>query len=228
MIKEEIGLATLYYGDCIEILPEIKSWQYDICLTDPPYLVNTVSDPNRKISVDANMINARFFYEKWYSEIERVLNPDAAFWSFYNWRSMAVVQMALMKQKTLKMRSNLIWDKNIMGLEMIGLRPCYEMVFLATQGDFKIAKRDIKDIQKFQSSSNKATGHPAEKPESLLSWILEITGGGSVIDPFMGSGTTGVSAIKQGRKFCGIEYDQKWFEYACKRLETEQSQGQFL
>jgi len=73
-------------------------------------------------------------------------------------------------------------------------------------------------------------GHPTEKPVQLMSYIvrLSVPAGGSVVDPFMGSGTTGVSCAQLGRSFVGIEKDQRYFDTACERISRAQSQGSLL
>ena len=69
--------------------------------------------------------------------------------------------------------------------------------------------------------------HPTEKPVELMRyWIGNSTHQGQIVlDPFMGSGTTGVAAIQMGRKFIGIEREPKYFDIACKRIEDAQRQG---
>jgi site-specific DNA-methyltransferase (adenine-specific) len=73
-------------------------------------------------------------------------------------------------------------------------------------------------------------GHPTEKPVPLMLYIvrLSVRKSGVVLDPFMGSGTTGVAAVQMGRKFIGIERDPKYFDIACERIARAQAQGQLL
>lgn len=72
------------------------------------------------------------------------------------------------------------------------------------------------------------TGHPTTKPTPLMTRLIEKMPGNSVLDPFMGSGTTGVAAIEMGRKFIGIEREPKYFDIACKRIEQAYAQGQMF
>lgn len=65
------------------------------------------------------------------------------------------------------------------------------------------------------------TAHPAQKPIALMAWCIKRTKGRRILDPYMGSGTTGVAAIQLGRKFTGIEKDPKYFDTACRRIERE-------
>jgi site-specific DNA-methyltransferase (adenine-specific)/modification methylase len=64
--------------------------------------------------------------------------------------------------------------------------------------------------------------HPTQKPLTLMKWCMKWIKQGTVLDPFMGSGTTGVAAVQMGRKFIGIEREPKYFEIACKRIEDAQ------
>ena len=87
--------------------------------------------------------------------------------------------------------------------------------------DFQIPNRGLPDIQRFKWSSNKPHGHPAEKPEALMRWLIlnSTKEGDTVADLFMGSGTTGAAALITGRKFIGIEQDEQWYQVAKHRIE---------
>jgi site-specific DNA-methyltransferase (adenine-specific)/modification methylase len=76
---------------------------------------------------------------------------------------------------------------------------------------------------------NVARVHPTQKPLNLMRWCIDwVKNSQTILDPFMGSGTTGVAAIQMGRKFIGIERDERYFEIACKRIEHEISQPQLF
>lgn len=86
----------------------------------------------------------------------------------------------------------------------------------------------IKTLNRVELMSDGAV-HPTQKPVRLMAWTIEQLGLPLVIlDPFMGSGTTGVAAIQLGRKFIGIEKDPKYFDIACKRIEQAVGQGQLF
>ncbi|QPQ56210.1 site-specific DNA-methyltransferase [Allosphingosinicella flava] len=71
--------------------------------------------------------------------------------------------------------------------------------------------------------------HPTQKPVKLMKWCIDqVRGHGAILDPFMGSGTTGVAAIQMGREFIGIEREPEYFDIACKRIEDAQRQGDFF
>jgi len=87
--------------------------------------------------------------------------------------------------------------------------------------DFTVKNRGLYDIQRFPWSSIKPNGHPAEKPIDACAWLIDISGGTFVLDPFMGSGTTLVAAKNAGCRAIGIEVDERWAEIAAKRLAQE-------
>jgi DNA modification methylase len=68
--------------------------------------------------------------------------------------------------------------------------------------------------------------HPTQKPVRLMSAILDIFKQKTIADPFMGTGTTGVAAVQMGRRFIGVEINNKYFDIACKRIEDAQRQQQ--
>jgi site-specific DNA-methyltransferase (adenine-specific)/modification methylase len=69
-------------------------------------------------------------------------------------------------------------------------------------------------------------GHPTQKPERVMRWTLSfLPNAQTILDPFMGSGTTGVAAVKMGKTFVGVEREERYFEIACRRIEDAQRQG---
>jgi site-specific DNA-methyltransferase (adenine-specific) len=74
---------------------------------------------------------------------------------------------------------------------------------------------------------NEYEGHPTQKPVALMKWLLAKTAG-TVLDPFMGSGSTGVAAVQMERSFIGVEKDEHYFALACRRIEDAQRQGDFF
>lgn len=76
------------------------------------------------------------------------------------------------------------------------------------------------------AAENRSFCHPSQKPIEIMTWCVKSipADGQTVLDPFMGSGTTGVACAKLGRKFIGIELDEKYFDIACKRIEEAYKQ----
>src|SRR5690606_24877347 len=144
----------------------------------------------------------------WLNECRRL--ATGACWSCMNWRSLVTFQKAACDLGW-PIESLLVWDKCWFGPGgKRGLRPSYELVALWLTGG-SVSDRGLSDIQRFRWSSHKPNGHPAEKPVELMRWLGEVVGAASVLDPFMGSGTTGVACVQTGRRFIGIEKEPKYF-----------------
>jgi site-specific DNA-methyltransferase (adenine-specific) len=206
-------------GDSREILPTIQTMSVDLVLTDPPYSINSKSDGQGKLSPWADYMNSAMFYEFWLRECKRILKPTGALWSFLNWRSFPVFAKASCEVRW-PMESVLVWDKKWIGPGgPNGLRPSYELVALWAGPEFSIADRSLCDIKRCLWASAKPF-HPAEKPVKLLRWLLEISGGQSVLDIFAGSGSVGVACVELGRDFVGIELDSGYAEVARRRIEA--------
>jgi len=101
--------------------------------------------------------------------------------------------------------------------------------------DLELAWTNLcKPTKAFRMSRVEAYGsidkqHPTQKPLALMKWCIEQAGNPeTILDPFMGSGTTGVAAVQMGRKFIGIEREPKYFDIACKRIEQTVAQGQLF
>lgn len=212
---------TLLQGDCLELLKDIPDGSVDMVLTDPPYMINTKSTGAGKLNPWGDYCNAAFWYAEWMRQARRILKDTGCLWSFLNWRSFVTFQKAACDIGW-PIESVLVWDKCWIGPGgSKGLRPSYELVALWAMPDFKLENRGLYDIQRFKWSSIKPHGHPAEKPEALMEWIVsEATKQGeTVVDLFMGSGTTGVACVNTGRKFIGMELDPGYFETAKQRIE---------
>lgn len=214
------GAVRLYLGDCLEILPELRESSVQCLVADPPYGINTKSDGQGKLSPWADYCNAALWYREWLSECRRVLHRDGCMWSFLNWRSLTTFTKASCDVGW-PIESLLVWDKCWIGPGgSRGLRPSYELVALWAMPGFSIENRGLPDIQRFMWSSQKPTGHPAEKPEPLVRFLIENSSheGEIVLDTCLGSGTAGAAAQRLKRQFWGIELDKKWFDYSVARL----------
>jgi DNA modification methylase len=203
MRREQIGDATLYCGDCREIVPTIA---FDVVVTDPPYGVAFSSGWNNKfrgikISGDHNT-EAR----------DAVLSmtdcPALVFGSRKAPLPDGVKQV-------------LIWDKGTVGMGDISLPwfPCTEEIYVIGSG--WVGTRTSAVLRHISRNEY----HPTEKPVSLLTELLQkCDKEWAVLDPFMGSGSTGVACSKSGRAFVGIELNADYFETACRRITEAYAQ----
>lgn len=205
-------------GDCLDVLRSMPDASVDAVVTDPPYGINTKSDGTGKLSPWADLCNAALWYREWIGQCRRILKPTGCLWSFLNWRSMVTFQKAACDLGW-PIESVLVWDKEWIGPGgHRGLRPSYEMVALWAMPEFTIDDRSLPDIQRFKWSGHKPTGHPAEKPAALCRWIIESSNARVVLDPFNGSGSTGVACAQIGCQYIGIELDETWAESSRRRI----------
>ena len=208
---------TIYHGDAQDVLPEIRRAR--LVVTDPPYVFGIASTTNEgKAGGWGDMMNAAIWYESWISEARRITAASGAMWVFNSWRSLPVLAKAAMSQRW-PIESLLVWDKEWIGPGgPRGLRPSYELAALFVQDGFALANRGLPDIWRHKWAGHKPTGHAAEKPVDLLRRMIRESGGGLVLDPFMGSGSTLVAARAEGCEAIGIECEERWCAMAAERL----------
>ena len=204
------------------MLPELGST--DLIVTDPPYVFGIASTSQEgKAGGWGDLMNNAMFYGYLLGEFRRLTqNRQGAAWVFNSWRSFPVLARAAYEARW-PIESLLVWDKEWIGPGgQRGLRPSYELIALFCTDGFAIADRGTPDIWRHKVGSQKPNGHPAEKPVGLVRRIIEVSGASrSVLDPFMGSGTTLRAAKDLGRRAIGIEIEERYAEIAAKRLSQE-------
>jgi DNA modification methylase len=204
---EVIGDATLYLGDCLEILPTLG--RVDAVVTDPPYGIG--QDKGMRgggyCGKTGKPRTPRQHFGAWDSEAPKVAHlltaaPRAIIWGGQYFA-----------HELPKGNFWLVWDKQ-------QTMPSYG------DGELAWTNLDGNTLRKFTLASNAIiargeTGlHPTQKPAALMRWCLGfVPDARTILDPFMGSGTTGVAALQLGRKFIGIELDPGYFDIACRRIE---------
>lgn len=217
---EQDGI-TIYHGDCREVLPEISSGVGCI-VADPPYTFGLRStEQGGKAGSWGDLMNNAMFYSWFLVEFKRLLShSQGAAWVFNSWRSMPVLARAS-SDATWPILSVLVWDKCWISADgQRGLRPSYELVALFADTDFAMVDRGTPDIWREQWSSQKPSGHPAEKPVPLVRRMIKLSArDGAVLDPFAGSGSTLVAAKDLGLHAIGIEIEERYAEIAARRLD---------
>lgn len=194
---ERIGDATLYLGDCMEILPTLKG--VDAVVTDPPYGIGIAANPVRqmheKLDWDASVPSADLM------GAVLAAAPLHVIWGG-NYFDLPPSQCFY------------IWDK--VQPENFSLAMC-EQTWVSKKAPAKLYRQSVLSYRK---------EHPTQKPVELMEWCIEQIGGDAllILDPFMGSGTTGVAAVNRSRAFIGIEREPKYFDIACRRIEQAYKQ----
>lgn len=220
--KEIIGDCTLYQGNCIGLLPKIE--RVDCVITDPPYgdgasavygqFDKTISG-NEDPLLNCTML--RLVYN--------CLRKNASIYNFTTWKHEDFLRAYISRYARLEVRHSMIWDKGMkMGADF---RTAHERILVLEKGKPRYHRKDYADVQRYAMPQHTADTHPHEKPLPLLKGMLahSTNPGDTVLDPFMGSGSTGVACALMGRKFIGIELDTAYFDMACRRIEEAYSQG---
>lgn len=248
MHVETIGDATLYLGKCEDVLPGLPGCA-EIAFTSPPYNMGLVPGGNGRgmYRPGANNKGGRFRqgyglhddamqqdqYDRWQRECLSLIYNAVTGAVFYNHRPRVEhgkVRLPLsMDFGDLAPRQIIIWDRGT-GIDVTPRHFCtrQEWVLLFGKPDFRLrdhAASGMGDVWRINIEHDRSSGHPAPFPIALPAKALEATSATSVLDPFMGTGTTGVAAFRAGASFIGIEREPKWFDIACKRIEDAQRQG---
>ena len=242
--------VQLYLGDCLEILPTLEAGSVDFIFTDPPFGHNNNNNgdlisrreaalgrgnydakrDDRPIANDGKEANE--IYKAFLIEANRLLSPGCCCCccccgggpdpQFARW-SMWMDEIIGFKQM-------IVWDKGPMGMGW-HYRRSYETVLVGEKPgaacrwyDESHAVENI--IRRIGKIIPLADNHPTEKPVSLAAHFIRLhtKPGDLILDPFMGSGTTGVAAVQLGRRFIGIEIDEGYFKIAKSRIEKAQQQ----
>lgn len=216
-----IGDATLYCGDCRDVLPLIG--KIDAVITDPPYglgerkgTISKERNRNNYLSFDDSRdaieheIVPRFLAALSIAK-RGIITPGGKCFSFYP----APVDIGMAFQPATSSMTH--W----------GRATCQPIFYY---GKDPMAGKTIRPIHYQLTEAPEKNGHPCPKPIGFMRWMVDrgSMDGEIVLDPFMGSGTTGVAAIQLGRKFIGIERDERYFEIACRRIEQAVAQGQLF
>ena len=188
-----IGRATLYLGDCRDILPTLG--KVDAVVTDPPYGIGQGSRLHTGIKTQTDIAPGGWDSET--PDLSILPNVPTIIWGG-NYFPLPPT------------RCFLFWDKHPMP-------PTYACGELAwTSLDRNAAKWCGRVGDKVPVSERM---HPTQKPVDLMKWCLDfLPAAMTILDPFMGSGTTGVAAVQSGRSFIGIEREKSFFEAACRRI----------
>jgi DNA modification methylase len=230
MRVERIGKATLYLGDCRDILPTLP--RIDAVISDPPYSSGGFQEAGKSSgsigtrsdeTIMLDNLSSRG-YQRLMREVLGFLGRCDEAYLFTDWRMWVYTADAL-EDAGFRVRNMLVWDKCQMGMGL-PWRNQHELIAFAKRTPAQRITGKLGNVLRFQRSGNK--NHPTEKPVNLMECLLSNSPAESVVDPFMGSGTTGVAAIKTGREFHGIEADPRHFETACQRITEAHAQGDLL
>lgn len=214
---QQSGIA-IYRGDCLQVLPTLPPGSIDFVLTDPPYLVGYTGrwDGGKQAIVGDD--DAAWLYPA-FAEIFRLMKPDTFCVSFYGWPH-AELFVAAWKDIGFRLVSHLAFVKNVWGLGRF-TRGQHETAYLLAKGRPPVPENGISDVIHWQREA--AALHPNQKPVAALYPLFDAYApqAGTVLDPFMGSGSTLRAAKDFGLGGVGIEIEERWASYAAGRMAQE-------
>jgi site-specific DNA-methyltransferase (adenine-specific) len=201
-----IGNATLYLGDCMEVLPTLP--KVDAVITDPPYGIG-MDGRNRSTGSHGGRKEYEFLWwdgdrpERAFFEALLAAADVHVIWGGNYFADLLPPSMRW-----------LVWDKGQRIDQSDG-----ELAWTSMQAALRICTMNRVELMADGAQ------HPTQKPVRLMKWCIEqaaVPPNGTILDAFMGSGTTGVAAVQMGRRFIGIEREPKYFDIACRRIEDAQ------
>lgn len=208
----------LLQGDALEQLKRLPSNSVDLVILDPPYpdleKYRAVGTTTRLKKNWYNIITYDYLDEV-LKEVDRVLKKNRHVYIWANYESLFNIHE--LAKKRWRYANILIWDKDRMGMGY-HYRHQAEYVLFYEKGDRKLNRLNVSNIFREKIRDKQ---HPSQKPLGMTKTLIELSTkeGEVVLDPFMGSGVSGVAAIQLGRHFIGIEKDPKYFNEAEERIK---------
>jgi len=208
--------VKLYLGDCLEVMKSIPDKSVDAVITDPPYGIG-----------EDGGLKAR--YRNGDGRKKGIIKHEYRGWDKTRPKKEYFIKISKIAPLNIIFGGNyfadllppssgwIYWDKNIGGDFSDG-----ELIYT----NQNVALRDFRIHPFADLRGGKDREHPTQKPVGLLKWIIlqRTNEGDTILDPFMGSGTTGVACVQTGRNFIGIEIDPKYYAIAEKRIKDAQQQ----
>lgn len=207
--------VALYFGDCLEVMASLD--KVDAIVTDPPYAIPTQVASGRTITRnvgDLSIVEGAF--REHAAAWKRLVGESGRILVFCDGASYPVIYRSAYSHFNL---ASLVWDKKQIGMGR-EFRKRHELVVHGWGASTPVTAADgtgYPDVLEFKPVPSQARHHPAEKPIDLIEGLIRVCGR-TVLDPFMGSGSTGVAAVNKGRGFVGIEIHEPYFDIACKRI----------
>lgn len=241
--QSDDGTVMLYLGDSLEVLPRLGEGSVDAVITDPPYSSggftrsDRTADPSEKyVQTGTDIIRASFSGDNrdgrswcywsalWLSACHRLVRPSGYALTFCDWRQLPLATDAI-QAGGFVWRGIVPWNKGqgARAPHTGYFRHQCEYVVWATNGVSAAAEHGgpwpgCYDVPVLQADKFHLTGKPTALMEKLVAIVPR---GGLVVDPFMGSGTTGVACLRGERRFIGIEKEPAYFDIAVERVRAE-------
>ncbi len=222
-------MIDLRLGDCLEVMKDIPDGSIDLIVTDPPYRTisgghntpkwisgygNSVLQKNDGKIFNYNDIN----HKDWLRESYRVLKNNSHIYIMTNLLNLFILK-SIAEEVGFELHNLLVWEKNTCNANRWYMKNCEYVLFMRKGKAKSINNASSKTVHKFNNIvGNKK--HPTEKPTDLMELYVRNSSKENeiILDPFMGSGSTGVACINTNRKFIGIELSEEYYNIAVRRI----------
>jgi len=242
-VREVIGNATLYLGDALDVMQSLPNVGAHAMICDPPYCSGGFTEAAKRSAKGQGLRSETLRDTAWFGGdnmtaggLQWLLRTVAVAFKahaagthatasfFADWRMVPLLAQAI-EAAGLRFQAMPVWDKQAAGLGT-GFRAQHECILhfsIETPRYYSASYGNVLRAPRMPADRD----HPTEKPVSIMAALIKVQSDvdGIVLDPFMGSGTTGVAAFGLGRKFVGIEHDPAHFATACRRIEDAHRQG---
>lgn len=241
-------INRIVFGDAIKIMKQIPAGAVDLIITSPPYNLKNSTGNGMKDGRGGKWANAALQkgyanhtdnmphseYVKWQraclKQMMRIIPENGAIFYNHKWR----VQNGLLQDRQdiifgFPVRQIIIWKrKGGLNFNAGYFLPTYEVIYLIAKPKFKLVPKAnaYGDVWEFTQEMNNP--HPAAFPVKLIDRVISSTGAKVVLDPFMGSGTTAISAMNFGRNYIGIDISLQYCEMARKRISNYSYQSKLI
>lgn len=212
--------ADVLLGDALQVLPRLAAGVVDAIVTDPPYGISYQSAWRKKARF-AVLENDDAPCVEWMPEAFRVLRDGGAVLCFCRWDVQEAFRAAL-EAAGFTIKSQVIWDRDNHGMGDLqgAFAPCHDVIWFAVKGRFKFPGARPRSVVRSGRLNGEAMTHPTEKPVDLMRRLVSYVAkeGDLVLDPFAGSGATGMAAVLHGCRFLGVEINEEYAAKARTRL----------
>ena len=233
----------LFCGDALEVMKTLESGSVDAVVTDPPYCAGAISEAHRTRAAGQGLRSENLRRFGWFVgdnmgtagltwllrsmavEAVRIVKSTGSLLIFCDWRMLSALQPAI-ESAGLRYQGLIVWDKGCMGLGT-GFRNQHELIMHFTLGSPEYHDKGTANVIRADRVDTDEREHQTQKPADLMRKLVQVISpeGGTVLDPFSGSGSTGVACIQTGRRFIGIERDEGYYAIAERRISDARGIG---
>ncbi len=226
-----IGPHVLYCGDCREVLPTLDVVPRTVTISDPPF----------NIGMDYGDGSDRMSPDEYWDMLEYALTPASVVIHYPEALFEFAFQIGMFPTKCMAWVYNANTARQWRMAAWFAVAPDFSLVkqpykngddlrirALTANGSAGRNAYDWMECQQVKNVSDEKTEHPCQMPEAVMDRIVGVSPCARVMDPFMGSGTTGVAVARRGGLFAGIERERRWFDIACRRIEDAHTGGPLL